>query len=213
MLFTCILTSCAQPLSFAEEEDSRKEVEVFSEYLGYVLGEDLTGHFKECYNIDAIVRGIRKFEQGLAPKGDYIERITEMQKRFYNIKAEDNMRKANEFLSNLSKNEDVISLEKGKLLYEEITQGKGKAITDRDEFVAIRHSVRVFDEEDTINTFKNEKPVSINLAETIAGFAKGVVGMKVGGKRRLYIHPDLAYKTAGLVPPNSLLIIEVEIVS
>ena len=212
MLFICILISGISP-SFAGEGDSRKEVEEFSEHLGYVLGEDLTGHFKEYYNIDAIVRGIRKFEQGLAPKSDYLERITEIQKRFYDIKAEENAQKANEFLSKLSKNKNIISLENDKLLYEEITQGEGKEITARDETVVIRHFVRVFDEEDMINTFKNEKPVSINLAETITGFTKGVMGMKVGGKRRLYIHPDLAYKTTGLVPPNSLLTIEVEIVS
>ena len=38
-----------------------------------------------------------------------------------------------------------------------------------------------------------------------------VEGMRVGERRKIFIHPDLAYKTIGHVPPNSLLIVEVEV--
>ena len=36
--------------------------------------------------------------------------------------------------------------------------------------------------------------------------------MKEGEKRRIYIHPELGYGTRGRLPPNSLLIFDVEIV-
>ena len=36
--------------------------------------------------------------------------------------------------------------------------------------------------------------------------------MKEGEKRVIYIHPDLAYGTYGSLPPNSLLIFEIEVV-
>jgi peptidylprolyl isomerase len=36
--------------------------------------------------------------------------------------------------------------------------------------------------------------------------------MKEGESRRLFIHPDLAYGVAGHLPPNSLLIFDIEIV-
>ncbi len=36
--------------------------------------------------------------------------------------------------------------------------------------------------------------------------------MVQGEKRTLYIHPELAYGVSGHLPPNSLLIFEVEIV-
>jgi peptidylprolyl isomerase len=35
--------------------------------------------------------------------------------------------------------------------------------------------------------------------------------MKEGEKRTIYIHPDLGYGTSGMLPPNSLLTFEVEI--
>ena len=36
--------------------------------------------------------------------------------------------------------------------------------------------------------------------------------MKEGEKRKLFVHPDLGYGTQGQLPPNALLIFEVEIV-
>ena len=52
----------------------------------------------------------------------------------------------------------------------------------------------------------------ITLDETIPGFSKGIVGMKEGEKRILYIHPDMGYGASGYLPPNSLLTFEIEVV-
>jgi FKBP-type peptidyl-prolyl cis-trans isomerase FkpA len=49
----------------------------------------------------------------------------------------------------------------------------------------------------------------------IPGFDQGVTGMKVGGKRRLTIPPNLAYGSTGSgpIPPNTTIVFEVELVS
>lgn len=52
----------------------------------------------------------------------------------------------------------------------------------------------------------------ISLDETIPGFNKGLIGMKEGEKRTLFIHPDYGYGTSGYLPPNSLLTFEVELI-
>jgi len=50
----------------------------------------------------------------------------------------------------------------------------------------------------------------------IPGFMQGIVGMQVGGIRRVTIPPNLGYGAQGngaTIPPNSTLIFEIELVS
>lgn len=55
---------------------------------------------------------------------------------------------------------------------------------------------------------------TLGIGRVIKGWDDGVLGMKIGEKRKLTIPPQLGYGSAGageLIPPNAILIFEVEL--
>lgn len=60
------------------------------------------------------------------------------------------------------------------------------------------------------------QPITFSLNGVIAGWTRGVPGMKVGGVRRLVIPALLAYGSASPapnIPPNSDLVFDIELVA
>lgn len=59
-------------------------------------------------------------------------------------------------------------------------------------------------------------PVTVGKGQVIKGWDEGLVGMKAGGIRRLYIPASLGYGAAGsspAIPPNAALIFDVQVLT
>jgi FKBP-type peptidyl-prolyl cis-trans isomerase len=68
-----------------------------------------------------------------------------------------------------------------------------------------------------IESTAGDDPFSFQLGanQVIEGWERGVPGMRVGGRRRLVVPPDLAYGDTrnGMIPPNATLVFDIELAS
>lgn len=195
-----------------KEETSSKEVQIakISEAFGHLIAKNMESLGLD-FNIDQVVKGLKDSASGKNPpmsEMECVEAISSIQEKNFKQQATNNLAAADEFMKANAEKDGIVSLENGKLQYKVEAQGQGSIVEEHCSPL-IRYTGKYLD--GTIFGSSQKEEV-IPLDETIAGISKGLIGMKEGEKRTLYIHPDLGYGTNGLLVPNSLLTFEIEIV-
>src|SRR5438874_543329 len=102
------------------------------------------------------------------------------------------------------------------LKYVEQAEGTGESVKSGD--IAVIHYTGTVRDSGSkyASTRDKDKPVAVKVGkgQPTKGMDEGLVGMKVGGKRKLIIPANLGYGDRGRgreVPPNSDLIVEIEL--
>ncbi|MBS0630105.1 MAG: FKBP-type peptidyl-prolyl cis-trans isomerase [Verrucomicrobia bacterium] len=186
---------------FAEE--SNTDTSKISETFGHMIGKNLKTLGIDL-DMDLVFKGIKDQASGKsAPLSD-----EECRKAVLTYQATNNLKAAESFLKENAKNTEIIALEEGKVQYKVEKKGEGAKV-ESNFSPLVRYVGKYLD--GTIFGQSREAEI-LSLEGAIPGFSKGLVGMQEGEKRTLYIHPELAYGTKGILPPNSLLTFEVEIV-
>lgn len=213
---TTTTTTTTTPTTTSTQENKdldKAEMTKLSEAFGHFIGRNLTTPGIN-FDLDALIKGIRDGAQGKpAPMTDqeYEQKMAVLQSQAYRKMSEENLKAAETFLNDNAKNAQVIQLIPGKLQYEELESGHGEIVKESGT-PQIQYVGKFLDGKVFSSSKESGGAITIPLDHTIPGFSKGLVGMKEGGKRRLFIHPDLGYGTSGHLPPNSLLVFDVEIV-
>ena len=103
----------------------------------------------------------------------------------------------------------------GELIIEDIIVGQG-AEAVKYSIVTVNYTGWLEDGtkfDSSLNPGREPLRFTLGAGQMIQGFDQGIPGMKVGGKRKLTIPPNLGYgsQDKGIIPPNSTLVFEIDL--
>ncbi|HED65645.1 MAG TPA: hypothetical protein ENJ09_08825 [Planctomycetes bacterium] len=109
---------------------------------------------------------------------------------------------------------EIETLPSGVMVHD-VHPGDGQAVA-ANSTVKVQFMLSLLDGSLILNTYQEGKAPSFKLKNApVRGFAEGLVGARVGGKRKLIIPPSMGYGEAGMndiIPPNATLVYDIEII-
>ena len=114
---------------------------------------------------------------------------------------------------NLSTNETPMDLKT-----ETLQEGSGDVAVKTGDSITVNYAGTLEDGTKFDSSYDRGEPFTFTVGQgmVIQGWEQGLIGMKVGEKRKLTIPSDLGYGEAGagdVIPPNATLVFEVELLS
>ncbi|MEC7901664.1 MAG: FKBP-type peptidyl-prolyl cis-trans isomerase [Candidatus Neomarinimicrobiota bacterium] len=101
------------------------------------------------------------------------------------------------------------------LVIEDIKIGEGQEV-EKFNIVTVNYTGLLEDGtkfDSSLNPGRTPFRFTVGAGQVIKGWDEGLIGMKVGGKRKLTIPPELGYgdRDSGPIPANSTLIFEIDL--
>jgi FKBP-type peptidyl-prolyl cis-trans isomerase len=184
--------------------------------LGVSMGTQLknNGVTADSVNTVALGEGVRDALSGKTTLTDADQSaIQQLITKAATAGAEANHRAAAKFLAENGKKPGVITTASG-LEYKVLSPGSGASPGPTDE-VTVNYRGTLLDGKEFDSSYKRGQPAKFPLNHVIPGWSEGVALMKPGAKYQFWVPPQLAYDTQSPpgIPPGSLLVFEVELLS
>ena len=115
-------------------------------------------------------------------------------------------------IAGCSKDKEVMD---GELIIEDLKVGEGNAVTQYN-IVTVNYTGWLTDGtkfDSSLNPGRTPFRFTVGGGQVIKGWDEGLIGMKVGGKRKLTIPPNMGYgsQDMGVIPSNSTLVFEIDL--
>jgi len=193
-----------------QSDQNKKDVTKIAEAFGHLIGKNISSMGLK-FDMASVIKGLQDAAQGKTSpmtEMECIEAITVAQEDSFKEQSSANLALAEEFLKQNTNISGIVSLEEGKVQYKVEKEGEGSNLEENSSPL-IRY-VGKFLDGTVFGSSVEDEPIF--LSDMISGLKSGIMGMKEGEKRTIYIHPDYGYGTQGSLPPNSLLTFEIEVV-
>ncbi len=190
--------------------------------IGMMLGHNWQQQGLEV-DPEIAARAIKDIQSGgatLLSQTEMQETLTAFQKEFkvkqqkiQEEKAIKNKAEGADFLAANKAKPGVVTLPVG-LQYTVLTEGSG-AMPQADNVVSVHYRGTLLDGTEFDSSYKRGQPAQFPVNGVIRGWTEALQLMKTGSKWKLFIPSELAYGENGQrsIPPNSVLIFEVELLS
>jgi FKBP-type peptidyl-prolyl cis-trans isomerase FklB len=217
LTLACGLCLADEPGGITDEEDK----------INYTIGFRLGGDFKRQgveIKSEMLIKGLEDAMSGTTPRMTEEEMrtaLTALQQRAAAVKQArvqqqltENLKAAESFLAENASREGVETLASG-LQYKVLVEGSGNSPQKTDK-VTVHYRGTLIDGTEFDSSYSRNKPATFGVGGVIPGWTEALQLMQTGDKWQLFIPPELAYGERGAgnkIPPNSLLIFEVELIS
>jgi FKBP-type peptidyl-prolyl cis-trans isomerase FklB len=185
--------------------------------IGLAYGSQIhnTGITPDAIVSDAVVRGLKDGLRGKELSPTDQQQLQAYARSASVAMAARNANAAKDFLAKNGKEKGVVTTASG-LQYKIIAAGDKKAppIGPTDTVTA-DYRGKLIDGTEFDSSYSRGVPATFPVNGVIKGWQEALVMMKPGAKWQLFIPPELAYGARGQpkIPPNSLLIFEVSVIS
>jgi FKBP-type peptidyl-prolyl cis-trans isomerase len=186
----------------------------------YSLGLSFASQWREGglegnISTEEMIRGIRAGLAGTAMTADDKQRASNLLHDAYQSWAKRNESAAEQFLAGNAKQANIKTTASG-LQYQILKTGTpGSAAPSPGDHVTVQYRGKLLNGYEFDSTYARGKPAVIRPNDVIAGWREALAMMPAGSQWRLFIPPSLAYALTPppSIPPDSLLIFDIEVVS
>jgi len=198
----------------AEENHSDQtqvpDIITLSKAIGHLIGSSTESISDELAQ-ESVLEGLSEYFRGNpSPISDSecAHAIAIIQDKKYRKHADENLKLAEHFLATNITTKGMYEVVPGQLQYKVEKEGRGASVTSTSnpkiEFTGRFLNGEIFQALTT--------PEVVALEDLIPGMSKGIIGMKEGEERTIYIHPDMGFGMAPNFSPNALLTISCKVV-
>jgi FKBP-type peptidyl-prolyl cis-trans isomerase FkpA/FKBP-type peptidyl-prolyl cis-trans isomerase FklB len=185
----------------------------------YAIGQQIGGNLKQQnidFDSDALAQALKdasagKNEMSKEDMQAAMMKLQEMAMKKQSEVADTNAKAGKEFLEK-NKSAAGIKTTASGLQYIMEKEGTG-ASPKKEDVVKVHYKGTLTNGEQFDSSYDRGQPAEFPVGGVIPGWTEALQLMKVGGKAKLFIPPELAYGPSGRpgIPPNSVLVFEVEL--